>query len=63
MIKGKNGTSCISLIMNTPSYVPVIISKTPKTEYNILGIVQQEPKAKLIAALTLESKLNGFNQC
>ena len=59
--QGKNGISCISLILNIP-YVSVIISKIPKTKYKIPGIVQQEPRARMMASLILESKLNGFNQ-
>lgn len=57
-----NYTSRISLTMGMPSYISVAVSEVPKIKHKIPGTVQQEPRARMMIALTLESKLNGFNQ-
>lgn len=48
--------------MGMPSYISVTVSEVPKIKHKIPGTVQQEPRARMMIALTLESKLNGFNQ-
>lgn len=57
-----NCTSRISLTVGMPSYISVTVHEVPKIKHKIPGTVQQEPRARMMTALTLESKLNGFNQ-